>query len=98
MMTGSYFQRLTLFSLPKVGAQSHRCKQGFGSLVPTLVSSLQEKGVNVKLGTKVLSCTQTSNGVSLEVETSSGGKQVLSAGDVIITIPPTMYHTIDFSP
>lgn len=66
--------------------------------MPTLVSSLQEKGVNVKLGTKVLSCEQTSDGVTLEVESSSGGKQVLSAGDVIVTIPPTMYHTIAFSP
>lgn len=66
--------------------------------MPTLISSLQEKGVNVKLDTKFLSCKQKSgDGVSLEIESSSG-KQKLSADAVIVTVPPTMYETIKFSP
>lgn len=54
--------------------------------------------MNVKLNTKVLSCKQKSgDGVSLEIESSSG-KQKLSADAVIVTVPPTMYETIKFSP
>lgn len=62
------------------------------------MDSLREKGVEVKLSTKVVSCNQVSDGVSVEIESSSSVKEVVSAGDVIITVPPTMYHTIEFSP
>ena len=82
-----------------VGAQSHRAKQGFGSLVPTMMDGLKEEGVTIELGTKVVSCTQKDKNVKLEVESvQSGKKKVVMASDVIITIPPTRYSDITFDP
>lgn len=83
-----------------VGAQSHRAKQGFGSLVPTLIDGLKEEGVTIELGTKVVSCTQKEEGkVNLEVEMiESGKKNVVMASDVIIAVPPTRYRDITFDP
>jgi len=91
--------KIESFHMFTVGAQSHRSKQGFGSLVPTLMDGLKEDGVTIELGSKVVSCTQKEDGkVHLEVETKSGKKKVVSASDVIVTIPPTRYRDITFEP
>lgn len=91
--------KIESFHMFTVGAQSHRAKQGFGSLVPTLMDGLKEEGVTIELGTKVVSCTQKERNVQLEVESiSSGKKKVVLASDVIITVPPTRYRNITFDP
>lgn len=86
------------FDMFTVGAQSHRVLEGNGSMIPMLGKELQDAGVEIKLQTRLVSCEQNDDSVTLAVSDADGNDMSYKASQVIVTLPPTERNKVKFTP